>query len=256
MSTKDPNWSDDGFDSIDDGFLPRQKTSAEPVSAFQSPMPPPPIPTPRSGSSPKRAILLLILFFITAIGLVVTWVTRGPQPGTTGKVEDRPAVVVKPKPEVVDLDLSQDTPENSAGSVEPSTTVSATKPVQHALATTSPTSNIAKAQRPVNVEEAVAPSKQNKAAAPAIIDQPKTRTTPSTTQEWCVQVFASTNPDDADEWNNRLKAKNIDDSRIEMIERQGQLWYRVRFGRYNSRQEAEQVAQSMGFRNAWVNRAR
>jgi septal ring-binding cell division protein DamX len=71
-----------------------------------------------------------------------------------------------------------------------------------------------------------------------------------------VQVFASTNADDADEWNDRLRRKNVEDSRIEMIEKQGQLWYRVRFGRFTSRQEAEQIAQTMGFRNAWVNRAR
>ncbi|MFN5876225.1 MAG: SPOR domain-containing protein, partial [Ignavibacteria bacterium] len=86
--------------------------------------------------------------------------------------------------------------------------------------------------------------------------QPSTRSSANALQEWCVQVFASTNADDADEWNDRLRTKNVYDSRIEIVDRQGQTWYRVRFGRFASRQEAEQSALGMGFRNAWVNRTR
>lgn len=258
MSTNDPNWSDDGFDSLDDGFMPRQTKAAEPVSAFQRPVPPPPAAAPSRTSSPRRAVIFLLLFFITAIGLVITWVSRGPEDVRTAvkpKVttgSQRPQQQQEPSTESV----KQPQPEPEEIVAEP----------KRQLAKPEPKTAIdSKAEKPREIAEATkpavrAPEPAKVAPAPKETarrqDAPMTRTSSSTNQEWCVQVFASTNPDDADEWNNRLKSKNIDDSRIEMVDRQGQLWYRVRFGRFSTKQEAELIAQQMGFRNAWVNRAR
>jgi septal ring-binding cell division protein DamX len=249
MSTNDPNWSDDGFDSMDDGFMPRQTKAAEPVSAFQRPVPPPPVATSSKTNSPRRAVVFLLLFFITAIGLVITWVSRSPEPrGGQGPAKVSTATQEQERP------------------MEPPEQVIDAPQIQAPTPTPSPkTSKQKESEKPRDVVEAVketprVPEPEKVAPVPKETprrqDVPSTRTTSSMDQEWCVQVFASTSPDDADEWNNRLKAKNIDDSRIEMVDRQGQLWYRVRFGRFSTKQEAEQIAQRMGFRNAWVNRAR
>ena len=258
MSTNDPNWSNDGFDSLDDGFMPRQTKAAEPVSAFQRPVPPPPVSTSSKKSSPRRAVIFLLLFFITAIGLVITWVSRGPESAApkVAPIETTSTQQPEAQPELPTEPVDQPQPEP----VEPAQT-SKGQPVE----TATPAAREPKREMPRDIAEAAKPSAQ--APEPAKTapapkgptrrqDAPSTRTSSNTEQEWCVQVFASTNPDDADEWNNRLKAKNVDDSRIEMVDRQGQLWYRVRFGRFSTKQEAEQIAQRMGFRNAWVNRAR
>lgn len=259
MSTNDPNWSDDGFDSLDDGFMPRQTKAAEPVSAFQRPVPPPPAAAPSRTSSPRRAVIFLLLFFITAIGLVITWVSRGPedvgpkvQPNVTTESQQPEQPEQQQEPSTEPVNQPQPEPEEIAP--EPKRQLAKQEP---------PTAVDSKPDKPREIAEATKPAvrvPEPAKAAPKETtrrqDAPMTRTSPNTKQEWCVQVFASTNPDDADEWNNRLKSKNIDDSRIEMVDRQGQLWYRVRFGRFSTKQEAEQIAQQMGFRNAWVNRAR
>lgn len=246
MSTTDPNWSDESFDTMDDGFLPRQTKVTEPVSSYQPPVPPPPTKRAHQSSSPKRAVALLLLFFFTAVGLIITWVVREPQ---AEKVTAPVSKAAKP----TRVSTPSGTPVDKVAQAEPTSVV---------------TRQSASSQQPAvrkSEQEAIVAAPLDKddkksetpaLAVPPPAPQPTTRSSSTSAQEWCVQVYASTNPDDADEWNDRLRKKNVDDSRIEMIERQGQLWYRVRFGRFGSRQEAEQVAQSMGFRNAWVNRAR
>lgn len=258
MSTNDPNWSNDGFDSLDDGFMPRQTKAAEPVSAFQRPVPPPPAASSSKTSSPRRAVIFLLLFFITAIGLVITWVARGPE-------SKEPKMTPKVTTETQQPERQPEQPNGPVNQSQPEPEEIVEAPQRQSVKPAAPIAAEPKPAKPRNVAEVAKPA--TRASEPVKADPaqkelarrqdvPSTRTSSNTEQEWCVQVFASTNPDDADEWNNRLKAKNIDDSRIEMVDRQGQLWYRVRFGRYSTKQEAEQIAQSMGFRNAWVNRAR
>ncbi|MBU3698449.1 MAG: hypothetical protein FGM33_00350 [Candidatus Kapabacteria bacterium] len=92
-------------------------------------------------------------------------------------------------------------------------------------------------------QEAVAPLKTSKSAGAA-------------GAQWVVQVHSSPSIDDADEWLQKLQSRNIADGRIEPVTQKGSVWYRVRFGRYPTRQEAEQAALEMGYRNAWVDRIR
>jgi septal ring-binding cell division protein DamX len=74
--------------------------------------------------------------------------------------------------------------------------------------------------------------------------------------QWVVQVHSSQSIDDADEWLQQLQSRSISDGRIEPVTQKGAVWYRVRFGRYATRQEAEQAALELGYRNAWVDRIR
>lgn len=263
MSNNDPNWSDDGFDSLNDGFLPRKPVQADPVSNHQAPVPPPPTPPSRRSNSPRRAVLFLLLFFVTVVGLLITWVAKGPDSSTAGSKDQ---VVVKPSRPLEPVEMETDTLVQT-GTSQQYERVDTARTTASAATSVSPKSKTAKPEPSPDVVNDVAtvkePERQPEAADKVDMkpkqeksQQPSTRSTANGVQEWCVQVFASTNADDADEWNDRLRMKNVYDSRIEIVDRQGQTWYRVRFGRFSSRQEAEQSALSMGFRNAWVNRTR
>jgi cell division septation protein DedD len=237
---------------MDDGFLPRQVKVAEPVSSYQPPTPLPPSVRSSRASSPKRAVLFLILFFLTAVGLVVTWVVREPQSEqvVTSKRSTRNPVNAATTQTDTALDVAEvQTPQPA------SQTPSDVQSLASGAVASRPSPSLRKHSNGPSVQHEARSEEPVTTVVPSA-PKPTTRSSFSGAQEWCVQVFASTNADDADEWNDRLRRKNVEDSRIEMIEKQGQLWYRVRFGRFTSRQEAEQIAQTMGFRNAWINRAR
>ena len=271
MSTNDPNWSDDGFDSLNDGFLPHQPKSQEPITSNQAPVPPPPVSRSRASSTPRRAVLFLLLFFITAVGLVVTWVARGPEERVNKDVVVRTPTRELSKPTSPEQTVLQDSTTTSArvqnstnaegakSSVSSAAADASTSTPQHTIKPSVDNGKPQQAPELAAAERTTEPAPVEKKAdipKPEKRQQPTTRSSANNGQEWCVQVFASTNADDADEWNDRLRTKNVYDSRIEIVDRQGQTWYRVRFGRYSTRQEAEQSALSMGFRNAWVNRTR
>ena len=74
--------------------------------------------------------------------------------------------------------------------------------------------------------------------------------------QWVIQVHSSPSVDDADEWLRQLQSRNVGDGRIEPVTQQGKVWYRVRFGRYATREEAELAALQLGYRNAWIDRVR
>lgn len=90
--------------------------------------------------------------------------------------------------------------------------------------------------------------------------RPDIKTTPSNTSAsgpaWVVQVFASPSRDDAEEWLQQLREQRIPDGYIVEQKVKGESWYRVRFGQFSSRTEAEQAAQSRGFAQPWIARVR
>jgi hypothetical protein len=71
-----------------------------------------------------------------------------------------------------------------------------------------------------------------------------------------VQVYSSPSKDDATERLERLKSRNA--ANISMSEQliRGKTWYRVRFGSFNSRDEAETAAKQLGFAQCWIDRVR
>jgi len=253
MSNNDPNWSDDGFDSLNDGFLSGKPAQAEPVSSYHVPVPPPPTPPSTGKGSPRRAVLFLILFFITVVGLLITWVAKGPDSAGPAVVKQSTTPGSEEQRAEQNTELPVPQP---AQTVETTETVETVDTVRRSRSDAA--STVAKSRAPKPATDSTAAENRDVTVKPRAEKplQPSTRSTASGLQEWCVQVFASTNADDADEWNDRLRIKNVYDSRIEIVDRQGQTWYRVRFGRFSTRQEAEESALSMGFRNAWVNRIR
>ncbi len=96
---------------------------------------------------------------------------------------------------------------------------------------------------------------RNSAPAPSA-SLKTTKSSSSAGAQWVIQVHSSPSVDDADEWLRQLQSRNVGDGRIEPVTQQGKVWYRVRFGRYATREEAEQAALQLGYRNAWIDRVR
>jgi cell division septation protein DedD len=67
-----------------------------------------------------------------------------------------------------------------------------------------------------------------------------------------VQVTATTNAADAESLTNRLKAKGYDAYSVRAPMR-GRTWYRVRVGRFESRQRAADVERELKVREGLVN---
>lgn len=71
-----------------------------------------------------------------------------------------------------------------------------------------------------------------------------------------VQVYSSPSKDDATERLERLRSRNA--ANISMSEQliRGKTWYRVRFGSFASRDEAEAAAKQFGLAQCWIDRVR
>lgn len=74
----------------------------------------------------------------------------------------------------------------------------------------------------------------------------------SETGLYVVQVYSSPSRDDAEEWLGRLRERNAGNAMVTSQKIRGQEWYRVRFGSYPSRAEAESAALKLGFAQSWV----
>lgn len=86
--------------------------------------------------------------------------------------------------------------------------------------------------------------------------QAPTTTTSDAAAVYVVQVFSSPSRQDADEWLKRLEQQQVSDAYLTEQELKGETWYRVRFGRFSSRVEAEAEALRRGFRQPWIARVR
>lgn len=91
-------------------------------------------------------------------------------------------------------------------------------------------------------------SSKNKAEQPVVSEK--------TIAEYVVQVFSSPSRDDATEWLEVLRKRNISDGYITEQKIRGDSWYRVRFGSFSTRAAAETEATRYGFRQPWIARIR
>ena len=70
-----------------------------------------------------------------------------------------------------------------------------------------------------------------------------------------VQVYTSPSKDDAEDWMKILKRKNINGF-ISTQKMRDKVWYRVRFGFYDTREEARAAAEKLGFDQVWIDQIR
>ncbi len=71
---------------------------------------------------------------------------------------------------------------------------------------------------------------------------------------YTIQVYASPSKEDAEEWLERLKTMNIENPFITTQKIRDKIWYRVRFGNFNTREEARSLALKYGFAQSWIDR--
>ncbi len=86
------------------------------------------------------------------------------------------------------------------------------------------------------------------------IDKPVVPLQQTKTEIYTIQVYASPSKEDAEEWLERLKAMNIENAFISTQKIRDRIWYRVRFGNFNTREEARSMALRYGFAQSWIDR--
>ncbi len=294
MSTTDSTWGDTGFGVGDDGFMPNppkpdpessheaqidtpatdapvletdssihrdlegsaDRVRIEPVSALPPIAPLP--PTPRT----RRPLLwigiaALLALLVAVIG--VEWYISS-HPSVEEQAFRAPE---EPLPEAQRVDAAMQPTQEDVAAVDTAPAAPAA-PVE---ATTNSTSTIgatvdtrpATKDRSETSTSTVAPTKPAELESTSpVAKEPTTRTSTASAKgpAWVVQVFASPSRDDAEEWLQQLREQRVPDGYIVEQKVKGQPWYRVRFGQYATRDEAEQAAMNRGFRQPWIARVR
>lgn len=71
-----------------------------------------------------------------------------------------------------------------------------------------------------------------------------------------VQVYSTPSKEDAEEWLRKLKKRNLANAGISTQIVRDKIWYRVRFGNFETRDEATTTALKYGFSQSWIDRIR
>jgi len=290
MSTNDSPWGDTGFDANDDGFMkspPKgdpsstsnvptsasdehgddgvvdeahaERVRVEPVSAMP-PISPPPTTRKRNRSLLWIAVIAVLMLVVAVIGVEYYLSSRS--------IEEQAFIASDAPTETPAENLSEQAAELPAvPPAEPTT-----EPAAPTTDTTAvPDRTVVQPQvsvTPTAVSQATAANATQNTVSP----RQKSRSEPSTTSTpqmdtkkassttvgaaWVVQVFASPSRDDADEWLQQLREQRITDGYIVEQKVKGQSWYRVRFGQFATRAEAEEAAKNRGYAQPWVARVR
>lgn len=286
MSTNDSPWGDTGFDANDDGFMkspPKgdpsstsnvptsasedhvadrsveeahaERVRVEPVSAMP-PIAPPPTTRKRNRSLLWIAVIAVLMLAVAVIGVEYYLSSRS--------IEEQAFVASDAPTETPAENLSEQAAEPPA---EPTTEPAA--PTTDTVAV--PDRTVVQQQASVTPTAVSQPTAAN-ATQNTVSPRQKSRSEPSTTSTpqmdtkkassttvgaaWVVQVFASPSRDDADEWLQQLREQRITDGYIVEQKVKGQSWYRVRFGQFATRAEAEEAAKNRGYAQPWVARVR
>ena len=75
-------------------------------------------------------------------------------------------------------------------------------------------------------------------------------------EEYAVQVMSSISKDEADKALKNLKAKGVSSASISKKSLNGKTWYRVRFGSFEDRSQAQKAAKKAGYSNSWIDRVK
>ena len=238
----------------------------------------------RERSSTSMVIIAVLLFLISVISITVYFFSRPAEPAVVEAKSSDQALGSGAQNQNEDPVVADTAPENNppaiasvpdalppapSNSWSPSTSRSGagtSASPSNASQRLGPQSTVAK-ESSGKAQPSAAEEQQRQEAAPQKAQvSPKASTSPSlrttapnngaASAQWVVQVHSSPSVDDADEWLQQLQTRNVADGRIEPVTQQGRIWYRVRFGRFATRQEAEQAALQLGYRNAWIDRVR
>lgn len=227
-------------------------------------------------SSTSLVIIALLLFVISVISISVYFFSRpATDEGSTQTAQTEQALGEQPQSaaeegsrevpasEAADADPGAQQPPSDTTPPPPAPAPAATRPKQTDVAVAKKPAGQQTETRKDVAETTPRPqstprpsARQPEAAQPPAPSLKTTKSADAAGAQWVVQVHSSPSIDDADEWLQQLQSRNIADGRIEPVTQKGAVWYRVRFGRFATRQEAEQAALERGYRNAWVDRVR
>jgi cell division septation protein DedD len=202
-------------------------------------------------------VFVLIFGFLLASGLIFLfgiWVGRDVAEHRLAQEERvvRAAVPAQPTPgeggaqHDVDLAFYQQLKEKAYQRLQETATAGSPTPA-HLVEVTTPTR--------MAVRVAVKPTPR-----PTPLERAKTAATASRGEDWAdagwtVQVNATTNPQQATDLARGLKSKGYDAYTVQAPMR-GQTWYRVRVGRFSSREKAREMEKRLksaeGLENAYV----
>ena len=169
-----------------------------------------------------------------------------------------PATAVPPSPKTTQSATAPKSPSRDVASVPVTSNERQSEPSPEPAAKPAPKAPV-EPVKPAPSKDMAKPQQPSQNTAPTPRANPQMKTTKGNNSgdaQWVIQVHSSPSVDDADEWLQQLQSRNVGDGRIEPVTQQGKVWYRVRFGRYATREEAEQAALQLGYRNAWIDRVR
>jgi septal ring-binding cell division protein DamX len=86
--------------------------------------------------------------------------------------------------------------------------------------------------------------------------EPKKEVKNSSGEEYSVQVLSSISKQEADKALKNLQSKGISSASISKKSLNGKTWYRVRFGSFEDRKQAQGAAKKAGYSNSWVDRVK
>lgn len=283
-------WDGAGFGDEDEGFMNAEREGSKTRRLVPPPSPlPPPTPPQRSGRGSTGLLLGVLVTAIVVLGGIIVWRTfvdmtpsdagssmvmdsNESAPGTervdTGIVVRQEQANSAATTETADIPAAQQSQNVPQSPARPA--VPAERPVATAAAV--PTnSEVASSQKPAqdpatavsdrpSTQSPAMPSSAPANVAPANVAPAKTRPSmaitpaPKGTPVYVVQVFASPARDDAEEWMQILRSRNVRDGFISEQRIKGETWYRVRFGQYSKRQDAEHAALKVGVEQPWIAR--
>ena len=71
-----------------------------------------------------------------------------------------------------------------------------------------------------------------------------------------VQIYSSPSREDAESWLGQLKARQAPNAMITEQEIKGRTWYRVRYGKFETKDAARASALELGYSQSWIDRVK
>ena len=278
-------WDGAGFGDEDEGFMKTEREASQARRLVPPPSQvPPPKPPQRSGRGTTGILIGVLVAAILVLGGIIVWrtfvdmtpndtestiVTGDDETSTVSERVDTGIVVRQEQSksastmepaDVAAADTKREgvqppTP-TAASATRPATPVASVPSSTDAPATTKPVTD------PATVNEDRSATKPPAVSSPAPVNVPAAKVRPSMaitpapkgTPVYVVQVFSSPARDDAEEWMQILRSRNVRDAFISEQRIKGETWYRVRFGQFSKRQDAEHAALKVGVDQPWIAR--
>lgn len=275
MSTENNDWENMSYNDPQGGFM--SDNAENPPDGGGEPSKDD-VGSAYQGAKKRRGALFWVgtlatfVLLFSIIGGGIYWLTRPTIEDQAFRGEVSPVVVPQTTemvPEPTSTATLTDTLANTdtqPAVVEESATLPAPQSMPTRTPPRSPKTNNGHSNSLVDNNHLPSNTKSRKEKSPITQQPPITKkqtevpVLPNTAQkgvsEYVVQVFSSPSKDDAIEWLQLLRDRNVSGGYIAEQKIKGESWFRVRFGSFPSRNAAEDEAMRLGFRQPWVARIR